>query len=222
MVLINETSLERVINKHLKEVTVIISASTMEHTEVENNQRTNELKKDIIAKQLSFIPVGGGYKYREKDEEKEGIEKSFIILPYKYTTRVVNGEREKGNIVQPKELFNFGKQLAKKYDQESFLFVDGSGKTKGDVTAKYYNQNGSQVEWSDGFKGLKVNDLKEIYFTSLRRKGKDLKKTGKADRRFTMTEDIFVEKHSSRNEARASLISGEVVDPFQFFYRVDK
>jgi len=221
MVLLNETSLDRVINKHLKEVCFMISASTSDNTEVENNIRTKELKRDIVSLGLSFIPVGGGYKYKELEsgKEKEGIEKSFIVLPYRYGTKSVNGEKVKENSISTKELFSIAKELTKKYNQESFLFVNNEGKSKGDVIAKYYSSDGRAVSWSSGFKGLTVNDLTEVYFTSLQNKGKDKKKTGKADKRFTMTEDIFVEKMESRNEAKAKASTGQVLDPFQFFFK---
>ena len=87
-----------------------------------NEERTNNLKKELRVSGYSFKPAWGVY--------DGGQESSFMVFPMK----VVKGEIEE---VPFEELYNFGKSLVKDYSQWSF-HVHKPGAGIGKVT----NDNG--------------------------------------------------------------------------------
>lgn len=100
---------------------VFISAERGDKDPDENNRRTNNLLNDLMASKFDFTKSTGGFiENKGQEDEKEVIEKSFMLWSDSND-----------------DLFEFGKLLTKKYNQDSFMwipkeesvayFVDASG-----------------------------------------------------------------------------------------------
>lgn len=118
-----------------------------------NNERTNNLKKNIKSQHLTFNEVDGGY--IEKTGETV-IESSFFIYNYDYT------------IDEPlywQDFLNLGKLWCKKYNQDSFLWFDPQTQSihKGKIAPCYLDRDGRMV--SNSFYGKIYNDMEQEYFT---------------------------------------------------------
>lgn len=97
----------------------------------------------------SYMPVYGGF-IENKGEENETVvyEKSFMIFNYD----------KKGNPNKLDDLFNFGVELSKKFNQDSFLYHEPGKKPT------YYKYGKHISVFSDK---MKFNDYAEMYFTDL-------------------------------------------------------
>jgi hypothetical protein len=97
----------------------------------------------------SYMPVYGGF-IENKGEENETVvyEKSFMIFNYD----------KKGNPNKLDDLFNFGVELSKKFNQDSFLYHEPGKKPT------YYKYGKHISVFSDK---MKFNDYAEMYFTGL-------------------------------------------------------
>lgn len=98
----------------------------------------------------SYMPVYGGF-IENKGEENETVvyEKNFMIFNYD----------KKGNPNKLDDLFNFGVELSKKFNQDSFLYHEPGKKPT------YYDKYGKHISvFSDK---MKFNDYAETYFTDL-------------------------------------------------------
>ena len=97
----------------------------------------------------SYMPVYGGFiENKGKVNETVVYEKSFMIFNYD----------KKGNPNKLDDLFNFGVELSKKFNQDSFLYHE-PGKTP-----TYYKYGKHISVFSDK---MKFNDYAEEYFTDL-------------------------------------------------------
>ena len=97
----------------------------------------------------SYMPVYGGFiENKGKVNETVVYEKSFMIFNYD----------KKGNPNKLDDLFNFGVELSKKFNQDSFLYHE-PGKTP-----TYYTYGKHISVFSDK---MKFNDYAETYFTGL-------------------------------------------------------
>ena len=98
----------------------------------------------------SYMPVYGGF-IENKGEKNETVvyEKSFMIFNYD----------KKGNPNKLDDLFNFGVELSKKFNQDSFLYHEPGKKPT------YYDKYG-KLNSVVGDK-MKFNDYAEEYFTGL-------------------------------------------------------
>ena len=97
----------------------------------------------------SYMPVYGGFiENKGKVNETVVYEKSFMIFNYD----------KKGNPNKLDDLFNFGVELSKKFNQDSFLYHE-PGKTP-----TYYTYGKHISVFSDK---MKFNDYAEEYFTDL-------------------------------------------------------
>lgn len=97
----------------------------------------------------SYMPVYGGFiENKGKVNETVVYEKSFMIFNYD----------KKGNPNKLEDLFNFGVELSKKFNQDSFLYHE-PGKTP-----TYYTYGKHISVFSDK---MKFNDYAEEYFTGL-------------------------------------------------------
>lgn len=143
--------------KHAENGYVIISAcrdSSNPDMKAQNQQRTRELKTDIQSAGYSYMPVFGGY---VENENGEVLEASFIVFNYDRTGKPGNFE----------DLKNFAIAMCGKYNQDSVLVYE-----PGDVP-KYYDREGNVVSSpSDSSRNVKVNDMEQPYFTSLKNKSK--------------------------------------------------
>lgn len=97
----------------------------------------------------SYMPVYGGF-IENKGEENETVvyEKSFMIFNYD----------KKGNPNKLDDLFNFGVELSKKFNQDSFLYHEPGKKPT------YYKYGKHISVFSDK---MKFKDYAEMYFTDL-------------------------------------------------------
>lgn len=174
---LNETTLNRIINKHNFDGYVIVSACRSrfyKDTEQEvpkneivddellacgeqlnkiNNKRTIALKQMIINDNHSFLPVYGGYKEIGSDKPSM-YEKSFIIFNFDRT----------GKITSMDELYNDALKYGEEFNQDSIL-------VKKPNENPYYvktNENIGDVDFVfDG--DYTLNDLTQMYFTALKK-----------------------------------------------------
>ena len=97
----------------------------------------------------SYMPVYGGFiENKGKENETVVYEKSFMIFNYD----------KKGNPNKLDDLFNFGVELSKKFNQDSFLYHEPGKKPT------YYKYGKHISVFSDK---MKFNDYAEMYFTDL-------------------------------------------------------
>ena len=97
----------------------------------------------------SYMPVYGGFNENKgKENETVVYEKSFMIFNYD----------KKGNPNKLDDLFNFGVELSKKFNQDSFLYHEPGKKPT------YYKYGKHISVFSDK---MKFNDYAEMYFTGL-------------------------------------------------------
>ena len=243
MVLIQESSMSRVLTKHLKETCFIISAC-IDATDTENNKRTEDIKKDFAIMKLSYIPVGGGWVYEEVDKnnkkvldkdgnpiKKRSMEKSFLVLPYQRTSMIkASGGKVPDEIVNDAKLFKMAKHLAYKYSQEAFLFVKKLNDEDG-TTGRYYKPNGDRAG-NFQFTNIRINDLDKEFFTTLRfgsakqftlttkgeDKGKDKLELGTNKiQNEGIFEGLYVDKPTTLAGYRIRRTEGQIVSPFKFF-----
>lgn len=117
-----------------------------------NLQNDAKLRQVLrTAYRFSFIPVHGGYIESTPDAKKiEVTEPSYIIF----------GSDRTGRAADPAELREFGRALANRFGQDSFLW-----KAPGENGAQFV---GKDDEPQADFKSYSVNDLAEPYFTRLK------------------------------------------------------
>lgn len=163
---INESSIDRIINKHGKEGMAIISANRPENDNRTNNENTRSLIRDIKSTKRSYIPVYGGYK--GTDGKVDNFEPSFIVTNYDR-----NGVKQDIN-----ELFNFAIEMCGKYGQDSALFKYP------DKTPNYYDKNGVKINKSSS-NYIVRDDLTQQYFTSLIKTKNIDNKNPERSKRFT-------------------------------------
>ena len=140
---LNESSLSRVIDKiHNKQIPFIaISADRHEYSRNENDIRYKELKSLVKASGYPFIETQGSWEEEERDEvtgEPTGnrtrvIEKSIIIW-----------DEPRPDVPVSKELFDLGKELAQKYEQDAFIYAE-KGKRTGKLYISAFNPDGSDA-----------------------------------------------------------------------------
>lgn len=189
----NETTINRLLNKHTDSGYVMVSACRNDwvpHAEGDatgekknqemNNRKTEELKQDIYDSGFQYIPVRGGFIEQSTGIPKE--EDSFIIVNYKRRTNRPEASMN--------ELTEIAVDLCGKYNQDSVLVVEpGKNPT-------YYRRDGS-IDFE--FNGsLTVRDNAQQFYTRL----------GKG-RKFTFIEAL--EQPHTMNGAISRTCKGEIV-----------
>jgi hypothetical protein len=193
--------LNTILDKHTKNGYIIISSyrGGGDKTNQENKLDFESLKKDVINDGFSYIPVYGGFIENIGDEktQREIKEPSLLIPNYQIASAKPYETDDK--------LKNLGIVLAKKYNQDSFLF-----KPKGnDDTAYYIDKNGLI---DNTFTGKNINDLTQIYFTDLVKNSYEKGKKssfGKKIKRYTFTENIYI-NNSAKDMQEAVKRYGEL------------
>lgn len=138
-----ETTLNRLVTDHNKYV--MISASRGDKTKEENNRRFSELKNKVWKAGYSYIPVYGGY----IEGNVEVYEQSLVVVPK-------NKDQDFSQLVD--DMISIGKY----YEQEAILV-----KFPDDYPV-YYNLITNT--YGEPFNGeLKLNDVAQKYFTSLKK-----------------------------------------------------
>jgi hypothetical protein len=187
---LREASLGRFMNYHTSKGYLAISAScgalTTFGTEQPspaqfaqlkriNKTQTAALRAELIAGNWSFTPVFGSYQERVTDSATGEIrvenvdEASFLVF----------SDKEKGetDAENKRILIALGRELCRKYNQETFLF-----KPPGPNTRAYYLTARGTV--AAGFDSLRINDRSQPYSTRFST-NKEEDYPNKADRRFS-------------------------------------
>ncbi len=174
-----ESSLNRLLTKHYSDGFIIVTSYRADEKSIEqNNKDFAELKKLVVSKGYSFIPVYGGFiENKDTDTEREVREPALIIPNHK-----VGSTKEYDD---DKGLYNLGLELIKRYNQDSFLY-----KPKGDSSESYYIDKTGNVDMT--FNNKSINDLTNIYFTDLSKKFGG--KNNKTSKRFTFTENLYLKQ----------------------------
>lgn len=184
---INEASFAKVVTDYFDYGFIIISASRTckaemgktctEEEELEqrrkNNQNEKQMRKDLASSGFGYIPTYGGYKEKVIDKETGKVsyvdnpnaEPSFIVPAIKVGTTNKKLDHER--------LKELGISLSKKYNQDEFLYKPPNSVDK---NAYFVTKDGSE---SMKFDDVKINDMSQIYFTYLRKRG--------GNRRFSLT-----------------------------------
>lgn len=190
-ILLNEVKLSRIIKHHFNNGFILISSDRGERTDDQNDEMFKQLKKDVRDAGYSYILVYGGFiENKDKPNQRE-VEERTLLVPNK-----------KFHVGFESEIYKLGVDLAKKYNQESFLYKPGN--------KSYYITPDGKVDME--FDDYTLNDATQTYFTKLH------KSKSKVDRRITF-EGIYVhgEPHCV---SEAATRYGEIFISNDFF--VDK
>ena len=164
-----------------------------------NNKRIKECISLIKASGFSYTPVYGGFiENKGTDDEQNVYERSFIIY----------NNKKSGEVPDFKELYDFGIELARKYNQDSVL-VKAPGEPP-----RYITQNGDvDMEFSGK---TSFNDLSQEYFTDMH---KNTDKFGNISNRrptrFSYVESYINPAPQCLNEAHVRALNGEIFIPYR-------
>lgn len=209
LVSINENDIKRIIATHSDNGYIVISpcrggadfgidpdASQQEADKLAqiNKERVRSIINDIKKSGFSYTPTYGGFIENKGSKNETSVyERSFIIY----------NKDKKGQSGNFSDLFKFGLELCRKYNQDSFLVQAPGDKPK------YIKQDGS-VDFV--FSGGKVfNDISQEYFTDLHKnthKFGDISK--RKPTRFSFTEAYVNPRPQCYSERHVRWASGEV------------
>ena len=217
LVSINEINAKTMIAKHSSDGYIVISPcrgyndfkdqidaskSPKEQLSAINKKRVIDMINRIKESGYSYTPVYGGFIENKGSEDEENVyERSFIIY----------NRDKKGNVGDFNDLNKFGIELAKAFNQDSFLSKSPQGKPM------YITQNGKvDMEFSGN---LSFNDLSQDYFTDLHKNTDKYKDMGKrAPTRFSFTECYINPYSQCLSEAYTRFLKNEVALPYKSDY----
>ena len=171
---------------------VVMSADRGEKTPAENRQRYQELKGSAQAAGFPFTELQG--KWEETDEEtgekREVIENSLIIY---------SDERPDVSRSEDASLFDFGKQMSAKYDQEAFIFGELLASRSGNKvrTIQAFDAAGAVQNWGGPWSSVSEVEKDSEFWSKVRGGG-----SGKP---FQFTEDLDEEVHPAPNTLMEAL-----------------
>jgi hypothetical protein len=208
MVSINEANAKQLIDKHSKNGFIIVSPCrgyeefNLDGTDSNDRQKLNEINNKRVKQMISLIkksgysytPVYGGFiENKGTDQEETVYEKSFIIFNY-------NKKGESGDL---QELFNFGVELSKEFNQDSFLYKAPN------ENPKYFTKDG-ELDFDLGNK-TSFNDFSEEYFTDLHKNtNKYSGESGRKPTRITFTESYINPAPQGYSERHVRYLNGEI------------
>lgn len=193
---LSEASFARFVNYHTPKGFIAISAccgakvlfdkdvitdAEVKQVKAINRGQTEALRRELSARGVTFFPVFGTFQEKVLNPDdptadplvEEVDEASFLVFPRRDQGL---SDKEVGT-----QLMVMGKELARKYTQQSFLF-----KPPGAHTRAYYITPRGQVDM--GFDGIRLNDLSQDYATRFVNHPPSEKTfSDKADRRFSYT-----------------------------------
>jgi hypothetical protein len=206
---INENNIKRMISTHSDNGYIVISpcrggddfgidpeenqheSDKLAHI---NRNRVKSLINDIKQSGFSYTPTYGGFKENlGTSKETTVYERSFIVY----------NKDKRGNNRDFNELYKFGLEMCRKYNQDSFL-VQAPGENP-----KYITQDGNVDFEFDG--GKVFNDVSQEYFTDLHKnthKNGDISK--RKPTRFSFTEAYVNPKPQCYSERHVRWANGEV------------
>ena len=215
LVSINEINAKTLISRHSKDGYIVISPcrgaddfkdiinpnqSSNEQLAAINNKRIKEIIAIIKNSGYSYTPVYGGFiENLGTDKETNVYERSFVIYNHD----------KNGNVGDFKQLYGLGIQLAKKFNQDSFLCQAPN------ENPKYITQNGNvDVEFDNN--KLAFNDISQEYFTDLHKNTDKFKNADKrTPTRFSYTECFINPSPQCLSESHARRINNEVTLPYR-------
>ena len=215
LVSINEINAKTLISRHSKDGYIVISPcrgaddfkdiinpnqSSTEQLAAINNKRIKEIIAIIKNSGYSYTPVYGGFiENLGTDKETNVYERSFVIYNHD----------KNGNVGDFKQLYGLGIQLAKKFNQDSFLCQAPN------ENPKYITQNGNvDVEFDNN--KLAFNDISQEYFTDLHKNTDKFKNADKrTPTRFSYTECFINPSPQCLSESHARRINNEVTLPYR-------
>lgn len=150
--IINEETVNRILDKHAKHGFVIVSANRSDKDKKTNNENAKKCIAKIRKSGYSYFPVYGGY--HDKDNNvKDSYELSFFITNFK-------GKEAQEDFEPLKKL---AIELCKDFDQDSVLVTEPNGKPQ------YIDRDGKVVGKDDG--GVtSINRIEKEFFTALYKK----------------------------------------------------
>ena len=195
---LTEASLNRLVRGHDKDGYAVLSASRNEKSAEENNRDFERLKTDIKQMGYSYVPVFGGYiETTDSGERIPVYEKSLYVLPFKKNSTGDIENKEFDKFVE--DMFKLGN----KYRQEQILL-----KYADEYPAYYDVSNGDRDMEFTG--KTSFNDIKQDYFTSLKKwDGKNNK--GGSSQRFSFSECYLNEQPHTIAGAHVRSLNGELV-----------
>ncbi len=188
LIKINESSLNRIFDKHFKDGFIILSSyrGSNEKTKVQNESDFNELKSIVRNNGFGYIPVYGGFIENKGDSNETEVREPALLIP----NQVVGSSKLYDD---DSKLYELGLKLIKIYNQDSFLY-----KPAGSDNKSFYIDKSGNVDME--FNDKSVNDLILQYFTDLskhepgKKDDKENDKMSKTAKRFTFTENIYINK----------------------------
>ena len=175
--IIDESTLNRILDKHFKDGFIIITAYRAENSSSENKKNFEQLKQIVRSNKYSFIPVYGGFIENLGTSDEKEVREPSLLIP----NHIVASTKAYENINDLKEL---GIKLCKKYNQDSFLFQPTNS------NKSFYITKDGKIDMT--FTGKNVNDLAQIYFTELSKSTAKHNKFNKTNKRFTYTENLYL------------------------------
>lgn len=142
---------------------LVMSADRGEKTSAENMQRYRELKAAAKAAGYPFTEMQG--KWEETDEEtgekREVIENSLIIY---------SDERPDVPRSEDSSLFDFGKQMSEKYDQEAFIYGELLDSRSGNKvrTIQAFNAAGEVQNWGGPWRSIEQVEQDTEFWSRVR------------------------------------------------------
>jgi len=140
--LINEATLTRVKQKindpeYDRQAFVIISADRHEYSGKENLRRFGQLKAEVDLHGFPHSDLVGSWIEKDEDTgaQHQVTENSIIIY-----------DEERPDAPRDMDLFEMGKELSFKYEQEAFIFGE-LGSTSGRMIINAFNAEGSPVDY---------------------------------------------------------------------------
>jgi len=184
-IVLKETTLKKMLTTHSDAGYVIITAFRNEYDLRDNYKRNKKLEANIKQSGYSYFPVWGGFVETDKDGNKKEVKEKSIVI-----TNFPKGSSEPKP--DSEELKKLGQELAKRHDQESFLY-----KPTGTDSKAYYLKANGKVDSS--FNVASPTEAADVYFTNLK-KSRFKDKVGKS---FTYREGVvyMAKSPKSLNEA---------------------
>jgi hypothetical protein len=186
--LVNESTLNRILSKHYEDGFIILTSyrGGDEKTIEQNNKDFSDLKKLVVSKGYSFIPVYGGFIENQGSPNETEVREPALLIPNHKVGSIKSHDSD--------GLIELGVEIVNTYTQDSFLYKPGGGNND----AHYIDKNGDIVM---SFKNKTINDLTRTFFTDLSKRFSD---NGKTTKRFTFTENIYLNKSpKDLNEAKS-------------------
>jgi hypothetical protein len=145
---------------------LVMSADRGEKTPAENMKRYKELKAAAKAAGYPFSELQG--KWEETDDEtgekREVIENSLIIY---------SDERPDVPRSEDASLFEFGKEMSEKYDQEAFIYGELLESRSGNKirTIQAFDANGNVQDWGGPWRSIQQVEQDTEFWSRVRGSG---------------------------------------------------